>query len=209
MNRNVNEAMLRRLSDGDKDAFCAIYNEYWDVIYHFIRKKVGSKQFAEDVAQEIFTALWHRRSEFTDVQNLKHYLAMWSRNYAIKHLKLIAKETQAQRQFTILLDETSQLSVSHEELQFQDKKQRELLQSAIRHLTPRQQEVFQLAKVEGLSYKEVGERLKIAPFSVKKHVYDAMLIIRDRFRLAHGEIAQVVAMLIFMNFFAHKIILAI
>jgi RNA polymerase sigma-70 factor (ECF subfamily) len=188
MNNVVNEATLRRMANGDEEAFRQIYNEYWDVVYHFIRKKLGSKQFAEDVAQEIFANLWHRRSEFTDVQNLKHYLAMWSRNHALRLLKYIAKETTAQREYALLLDDSAELGVSLEEMQSQEKKLKDTLNGAVNALTQRQQEVFRLAKVEGLSHKEIAERLNITTFSVKKHVYDSMILIRDRFHASSNEL---------------------
>ncbi|MBT1709204.1 sigma-70 family RNA polymerase sigma factor [Fulvivirgaceae bacterium PWU5] len=193
MHSNVNEAMLRRMAKGDEEAFRQIYDLYWDVIYHFIRKKVGSKQFAEDVAQEIFTSLWARRTEFTDVQNLKHYLAMWSRNHALRLLKRIASETQAQREYTFTLDRGAP-DINSDEILYEEKRYKDTLHGAVNALTPRQQEVFRLAKVEGLSHKEIAERLNITPFSVKKHVYDAMLLIRERFR---GHIAYLALLLIY------------
>ena len=193
MHSNVNEAMLRRMAKGDEEAFRQIYDLYWDVIYHFIRKKVGSKQFAEDVAQEIFTSLWARRTEFTDVQNLKHYLAMWSRNHALRLLKRIASETQAQREYTFTLDRGAP-DINSDEILYEEKRYKDTLHGAVNALTPRQQEVFRLAKVEGLSHKEIAARLNITPFSVKKHVYDAMLFIRERFR---GHIAYLALLLIY------------
>jgi RNA polymerase sigma-70 factor (ECF subfamily) len=47
-------AWVDRIRAGDMDAFETLYRTYWQRLYTFAFRYVGSKEEAEDVAQEVF-----------------------------------------------------------------------------------------------------------------------------------------------------------
>jgi RNA polymerase sigma-70 factor, ECF subfamily len=51
------EELLRRIGDGDQEAFVALYRRYQNVVYGFALQMCGSQPAAEDIAQETFLAL--------------------------------------------------------------------------------------------------------------------------------------------------------
>lgn len=59
----IHEAMVR-LSDGERGAFDVLLNELWPVILAFAERGVGLKADAEDVAQEVFSKICFRISDF-------------------------------------------------------------------------------------------------------------------------------------------------
>ena len=59
----IHEAMVR-LSDGDRRAFDMLLDELWPVIRAFTERSVGSVADAEDVAQEVFSKICFRISDF-------------------------------------------------------------------------------------------------------------------------------------------------
>jgi RNA polymerase sigma-70 factor (ECF subfamily) len=86
MKTEITKAILAKIAEGDEEAFRQVYDCYWDVVYHFIRKKGGSAALAEHCAQEIFSMVWYRRTEWT-VRTIKDYIASASRDYALKIIK--------------------------------------------------------------------------------------------------------------------------
>ena len=46
--------LVEQLKDGSREAFEALYEEYYDRLYFFVLKNVDSKEAAEDIAQETF-----------------------------------------------------------------------------------------------------------------------------------------------------------
>ena len=59
----IHEAMVR-LSDGERGAFDVLLNELWPVILSFAERGVRRKADAEDVAQEVFSKICFRISDF-------------------------------------------------------------------------------------------------------------------------------------------------
>jgi RNA polymerase sigma-70 factor (ECF subfamily) len=55
---------------------------------------------------------------------------------------------------------------------------KELYKSALSTLTDHQRNVYELVKIENLSYSQVAENLKISPLTVKKHMSRALFQIR-------------------------------
>jgi RNA polymerase sigma-70 factor (ECF subfamily) len=58
----------------------------------------------------------------------------------------------------------------------------ELLQEAVSLLPPQQQQVFRLAKVEGLSHEAIAAQLNISRLTVKTHMAKALQSIRNHLR---------------------------
>ena len=54
------------------------------------------------------------------------------------------------------------------------------LERAVRKLTPMQRDVLALARVDGLTYAEIADRLGITPAKVERHLADALYRI-DRY----------------------------
>jgi RNA polymerase sigma-70 factor (ECF subfamily) len=129
---------------------------------------------AEDIVQEIFSTLWNKRSEFTEVLHLEYYLMTMARNLTYKTLRKLAFEELAKSKFTeesVLVDNTM------DDLLL-EKQYEQLLQQAVGLLPSQQKQVFQLAKVEGLSHEAIAKQLNISRLTVKTHMAKALQFIR-------------------------------
>jgi DNA-directed RNA polymerase specialized sigma24 family protein len=89
----ISEQEVKRMSQGDPDAFKAIYETCWDTLYYFLRKETGSRYFAECVAQEVFASVWSNRARLTSYALLRDFMAASSRDYALVALKYFASKT--------------------------------------------------------------------------------------------------------------------
>lgn len=49
---------IKRAQAGDSEAFAQIYDAYARKLFRYIRLKVGSRQQAEDLLQEVFVKIW-------------------------------------------------------------------------------------------------------------------------------------------------------
>ena len=66
-------ALLRALSLDDEAAFAILYDRYWDALHTHAGRKLGCPHEAEEIVQDLFVALWHKRHS-ADIQQLKPYL---------------------------------------------------------------------------------------------------------------------------------------
>ena len=66
--------VLRRLKNGDVDAFLIIYNRYRHQLYAHILRYVKIPEFAEDIVQDVFLKLWNIRNQVNPELSIKGYL---------------------------------------------------------------------------------------------------------------------------------------
>jgi len=80
--------LLRRMQEGDEDAFLQLYRHRQAAIYRFALHMSGSQQVAEDVTQDVFLALVREPRRFEPQRgSLAAYLYGIARNRVLHHLK--------------------------------------------------------------------------------------------------------------------------
>ena len=77
-------ALLDLLKDGDETAFTEIYNQYWERLYFMAHKRLQSAQDAEEIVQQVFLTLWHKRASLS-IQSLPFYLSAMVRYAVYRH----------------------------------------------------------------------------------------------------------------------------
>lgn len=167
--------MLRRLSAGDESAFRQVYDRYWKGVFRAARRYLRSDDLAQDVVQEVFSSVWHRRDTFEHILNLESYLITIAHNHTYRELKKWASESKHQQAYAALLDVSAD-NVDHALLEEQYEK---LLEEAIDLLPPQQKLVFRLAKVEGLTHEAIARRLNLSQGTVKNHMVRALQFLRQ------------------------------
>lgn len=166
--------VLHQLALGSEIAFKQLYDRYWLHIYRVTKRYTRSSALAEDIVQEIFSTLWNKRSEFTEVLHLEYYLVTMAKNLTYKTLRKLAYEELAKSKYT---EERSLVDDTLDDLLL-EKQYEQLVQQAVKLLPSQQKQVFQLAKVEGLSHEAIAQQLNISRLTVKTHMAKALQFIR-------------------------------
>lgn len=63
-NQDIEALLIRRLKNGDVDAFASIYKLYFQRLYVYCRQFTKSAYDAEDIVQEVFAKLWGNRFNY-------------------------------------------------------------------------------------------------------------------------------------------------
>ena len=166
--------VLRQLTEGNEFAFKQIYDRYWLSIYKTVKRYTKSPEVAEDIVQEIFTTLWNNRSNFREVINLEYYLITMAKNLTYKTLRKMAFEQTVKNHWSA---EGHQEENSANDT-ILDQQYAQLIQHAVGLLPSQQKQIFQMAKLEGLSHKDIATQLKISHLTVKTHMAKALRSIR-------------------------------
>lgn len=135
----------------------------------YLLRQVRCQETASDLMQTIFLRL---AEQTTIVQNPRPYLYQIAKNLVIDHVR---KEKRRQ---TYPTDHEELAHVKDHSPGLEDtvsSKQRiRLLLGAIERLSPLTRQVFELNRMEGLTYVEVADRLKISESTVQKHLAKAL-----------------------------------
>jgi RNA polymerase sigma-70 factor (ECF subfamily) len=111
------------------------------------------------------------------VENPRSYLFRIADNLAIDHLRRNAQKTR----YFVDTEEPDAPANEPSQEETADYRQRlQMLRRAVAELPPRQRMAFQLHKIEGLSYTEVGARMGIGRTAVEKLIRKAFAHCRDR-----------------------------
>lgn len=174
LNSNLNQSkLMSELSQGNESAFTTLYNEYKNIVYSSALKITKSKTLAEEVVQDVFMKIWQKKENFTDIENFENYLFISGRNHIFNMIKKIARETALRNRVGY-----NDLSYSNTDSPIQDEQYRIILTQIINQLPLQQQKVFRMSKIEGYSNQKIAEHLQISPFTVKRHMTEALKFVK-------------------------------
>lgn len=151
-----------------------IYVEYRDFLYHFFLKHVKIPTLAEDLAQDVFIKFWIKKDEVESIERLDAWLYRLARNHLIDHYRRLAIEKKYQQAVWQEMER-------HTNRVIKDIYRKELeaeIATLLTTLPPRQKEVFELSRQEGMSLQEIATALNISPNTAKNHLVKALKAIR-------------------------------
>lgn len=163
--------LVLRLKIGDdataREAFAAIFHAYYAPVVRFVQRYVVTRDTAEDVAQDTFVRVWDRRATIDPERPLRALLFASARNRAINVLEhdavIRAHAERAAERYAAASEvpraPAADASMLAEELAH-------LAAARVATLSPRQREIYQLSRDDGLSPGEIAEVLEIAPATV-------------------------------------------
>src|SRR4051794_30314226 len=85
----------KRLSAGDSAAFAELYDLCADRCHHYLVARLGSRDAADEVLQNVFVRLVRQRDSLGRVENLLAYVFAIARNEAIRFAGRESKHRQA------------------------------------------------------------------------------------------------------------------
>lgn len=166
------DLLCRRISQySDQQAFKELYLAYFNRLYKFAFSILHSSEFAEEAVNDVFLNIWQKRHGLATIQNLTNYLFISTKNTSVNYLTKFRKERSTSLDDVLVrfdIDElTPETTIFNEEL-------RKEIEQAINQLPPKTKLVFQMAKVEGLKYKEIAQILDISVNTIDNHVATAL-----------------------------------
>ncbi len=171
--------LLRRVKDDDEEAFRQIFEFYVKKVYQFVYGYLKDKFEAEDVTQNIFQKIWEKRLMIDLNQSFSGFLFTIAYRSVIDHIRKEASKKQWDRIRDI--DDEEPLSHLTADSLLNNHQFESLYQKALNALTPKRKEIFVLSRHEGLSNKEIAEKLDISLKTVENHMTAALFTLREFF----------------------------
>lgn len=172
------KALLSQIVQGDESAFRVVFDHYRDAIYSFALKIVQHEVIAEEIVQDIFVKIWMNRTGLASIRNFSDFLFIITRNHTFNSLRRLARERKL---IVVNTDQLQGEAISAEAVVLQRDYDR-VLQQAIARLPPKQQLVFTLSRMHGLSRGEIAAQMNISVETVKAHMKQAIRFIRLYFK---------------------------
>ncbi len=168
IDQSLETDLLRRSRSFDKQALAQIYDAYSPGLYRYAMRLLNDQNQAEDCVAETFSrflqALQGKRGPATF---LKAYLYRIAHNWISDAYRRVSPPEEE------LPEEQQGETASPEEESIRHQRQ-ERLRSAIRQLTPEQQQVVMLKYLEGWDNEEIAHSLKKPVGAVKSMLHRAV-----------------------------------
>ncbi len=172
IDKNYTTHLLARIAlHDDRKAFEALFQIYYDRLFHFATNFVHNRNMAEEIVSDVFVKIWRNRQQLVNIKNVDTYLFVATKNQSFNYLQK-RSEHQAALPLSFNPDQLIEWFNPEKELEYQ-----ELLhdiQLAVENLPDQCKLVFKLIREEGFKYKEVAEILQLSVRTVETQLFRAM-----------------------------------
>lgn len=177
--------LVMLLKESNEAAFEKLYSLYSKRLLGYLIKLVKSDTIASEILQDVFLKLWNKRQSLDSEQSIRCYLFRIAENKVYDFFRKAARDSKLQ---AMLIKHVCN-EYSHVEESFCAKENEQILHDIINLLPARRRQIFQLIKIEGLSYDEVSRLLSISTSTISDHVVKATKFIREQ--LEHSSSSSV------------------
>jgi RNA polymerase sigma-70 factor (ECF subfamily) len=180
--------LVRRLRDRDERAFREMVDEYGDRVFNLTYRMLGSREEAEDLAQEVFITVFKSIDTFRGDSKLSTWLYRITANHCKNRIKYLARRHDRGK---AELDERAEGGADgpslaaprpspRPDLQLEGAEMERVLQEAIADLEEEQRILVILRDVEDLSYEEICAITELPEGTVKSRLHRARLALRKK-----------------------------
>jgi RNA polymerase sigma-70 factor (ECF subfamily) len=175
---HTEKELIKKLSEGDSFAFEVLFYKYRNMVKGFAARLVPTQVDPEEIVQEVFVKLWLKKETVNPEKDFQSYLFSIAKHLVLDHLKSAVNRklyfVGEHFQQDLLVEEGSDTPLTEDV--------EEKLQNLIDEIPERRREIFRLSRFEGLSYKQIAERLHISENTVDSQIRNALAFLRKEFR---------------------------
>lgn len=161
--------LIRDFKNGNARAFEKLFEIYHKRLYGFIFGLTKSKPDSEEIVQEAFVKVWENRNHYNEVYPFEAYLFKIAKNAFINHNRKQINRRIFEKNFEIFAEMTS----NGADGQILFKETQLIVEAIINTMPPKRKEIFRLQKLEGLSRKEISQKLSISLVTIDSHLMKA------------------------------------
>ena len=153
--RSADEALMRRILDGDEAALGTLYDRYGGLVYSIANRILRDTGAAEEVLQDIFHQIWRTAARFDfERGSLSAWLLVMARSRSIDRLRrrsIVTTEEAEPSNMALRAEWDLETAAAQNQMIAQVRKALEALPEA-------QRQAMELAYFEGLTQTEIASR---------------------------------------------------
>ena len=178
--------LLERIRGGATDDFAELVRRHQSRVFAILHRYERDAHKVEDLAQETFLKAWRALGQFDGRAPFEHWLSRIAARVALDHLR---KEKRRQNEIGLPElgdDALDWLRSNDEKSELDARSAAELLELAMRELSPADRLVITMQELEGRSVKEIAVAMGASGMAVRVRAMRA----RSKLRQALEKIAK-------------------
>ncbi len=162
--------------------FNQLFNEYYERFIRFAMSYVRDRQIAEDFVSEAFTSYWEKKDNLLPDTKPQAYILTIIKNKCLNHLQLVQVRQRAEKEINrhqnwLLNINITTLQACDPELIFAEEI-RQIVDKTLEMLPRKTRQIFVMNRYQGLSYKDIAEKIHISTKAIEYHISKALQYFR-------------------------------
>jgi RNA polymerase sigma-70 factor (ECF subfamily) len=179
MDTNFNiKVIVKRLAKDDKKALDELYNIYYPRLYAFAKKFLKVEDQINDIIQDVFIKLWENRNKIKSHDTFNSWIFTITKNAIITYFREKIKEDSFHARVKEMA--TSNIFFIDNSVEYNDIKEK--VDLIVDQLPDKRKQVFILSREQGLSNKEIADKLSISIKTVEDHNMHAIKFLRKHLK---------------------------
>lgn len=158
------------IRNDNMDCFEMLYKRYKSKLYYFSLKYLKDPEEAEDMVQTVFISLWEHRKSLDESLSVKSYIYKSAVNAIYTRLKrkaLLKKFIQNELKEPVRFSNPTYDKIFYDDLD-------RSIESILDNMPLKQKMIFNLSRFDGLSHKEISDKLNLSVRTVENQIYRAI-----------------------------------
>jgi RNA polymerase sigma-70 factor, ECF subfamily len=172
----VDKEVIANIRNGDARSLHLLFHAVYPHLCAYAASILHDHDEAEEIVQDVFFKLWINRQHLDETLSIKAYMFTAVKNNALKtlaHQKVKNKYQKLLEYVHHSLPNTS----SADELLLSNELEQEFTK-ALQSLSGQSRRIFELSRMEGLTYQQIATRLNISPKTVETQMSRALQKLR-------------------------------
>jgi len=178
-------ALVRRILEGDMNAFSLLINQNQKLVEHMIGRLVKGQEEKEELCQDVFLKVHEKLGEFSFQSRLSTWIATIAYRHAINHIrkrKMFYSDIPDEENFTstFVENETPESLTSEKDMDA-------FIFKLIDELPAQYKMVLLLYHVEDMAYSEISEIMTMPDGTVKNYLFRARNMLKEKVKKYLGK----------------------
>ncbi len=174
----IDRKIIQAIKRGDTKSFEQLYWLYKDKLYFFTLRYTKSRELTEEIVQEVFIKIWSQREKLDHHLNFDHFIFKIAKHHLLNCIKSELTRQKYQHD-AISLKPDYQENTEHTVI-YQDLLK--VANQAVNNLSERRKLIFRMNRNDGLTYREIAQKLDISVNTVEVQMCKALHTIRQHLR---------------------------
>lgn len=172
------QELFLALKHGETSAFTSIYERYFGLLYRHAYQMLRDKVQTEDVLQDVFQMLLEKNAELELQHSLKAFLYASTRFRILKQFR----HNKVVENYLLTVSDLHNEVTHSVDLYMEEKELARRIEEGLSKLPPKMRQVFELSRIDEMSYGEIATTLNISEHTVRKQMSNALKIMRSSFK---------------------------
>ncbi len=179
---------IKAIAAGDVKAFEELYLAYYNKVLTYTASLLHNSVKAEDATQDVFLKIWRNRHTLREDENVNAYIYMTARRVV---LDIYRDEKYAQRHKDWAMSHLNEEAVEASCLnEIED-----IATKMVECMPPKRKEIFMLSRKDGLTAKEIADKMDLSVNTVNKHIALALSSLKKKL----NDYLTIIILLLLLN----------